>query len=114
MKLSDLTSHAGEWLRGSGPMSEVVISSRIRLARNIAGYPFLARCSRGQRSTIEHKTRDTILDTLIAPQMLYVALLQAPQTEIVLPDALHPISKAHAAVEGARGVAAGENETVSM
>ena len=35
MKLSDLTSHAGEWLRGSGPMSEVVISSRIRLARNI-------------------------------------------------------------------------------
>jgi len=28
MKLSDLTNHAGEWLRGSGPMSEVVISSR--------------------------------------------------------------------------------------
>ena len=42
MKLSDLTNQAGEWLRGSGPMSEVVISSRIRLARNIVGYPFLS------------------------------------------------------------------------
>ena len=35
MKLSDLTNQAGEWLRGSGPMSEIVISSRIRLARNL-------------------------------------------------------------------------------
>ena len=25
MKLSDLTTRAGEWLRGSGPMSEIVI-----------------------------------------------------------------------------------------
>ena len=66
MKLSDLTNHAGEWLRGSGPMSEVVISSRIRLARNFAGYPFLARCSRGQRTTIEHKTRDTILQSQVS------------------------------------------------
>ena len=37
MKLNDLTNQAGEWLRGSGPMSEVVISSRMRLARNLAG-----------------------------------------------------------------------------
>ena len=74
MKLSDLTSHAGEWLRGSGPMSEVVISSRIRLARNVAGYPFLAKCSRGQRTTLEHKIRDTILAANIAPQTLYVDL----------------------------------------
>ena len=46
IKLSDLTGHAGEWLRGSGPMSEIVISSRIRLARNLAGHRFLARASR--------------------------------------------------------------------
>ena len=53
MKISDLTQSAGEWLRGNGPMSEIVISSRIRLARNIAGLPFLSRCTRGQRTTLE-------------------------------------------------------------
>jgi protein arginine kinase len=78
MKLSDLTSHAGEWLRGSGPMSEIVISSRIRLARNVAGYPFLARCSRAQRTALEHKVRDTILGASLASQVLYVDLDQAP------------------------------------
>src|SRR5205814_2037231 len=75
MKLSDLTSHAGEWLRGSGPMSEVVISSRIRLARNIAGYPFLARCSRAQRTTLEHKIDDALeakLDYCFHPRFGYL------------------------------------------
>ena len=43
MKLSDLTQQAGEWLRGSGPMSDIVISSRIRLARNVEGYAFTGR-----------------------------------------------------------------------
>src|SRR3989449_10701443 len=104
MKLSDLTSHAGEWLRGSGPMSEVVISSRIRLARNIAGHPFLARCSRAQRTTLEHKTRDVILGANIAPQTLYVDLEGAPEMDRQLLVERHLISKPHAAAEGARGV----------
>src|SRR3982751_3441713 len=81
MKLNDLTQHAGEWLRGSGPMSEIVISSRIRLARNIAGVQFLTRCSRGQRSTLERKIRDTILESQVVPQMLYVDLEGAPETD---------------------------------
>src|SRR2546429_1112782 len=114
MKLSDLTSHAGEWLRGSGPMSEVVISSRIRLARNIAGYPFLARCSRAQRTTLEHKIRDTILGASIAPQTLYVDLDGAPDVDRQLLVERHLISKQHATSNGARGVAIGQDETVSI
>ena len=80
MKLSDLTNHAGEWLRGSGPMSEIVISSRIRLARNLAGNRFLSRCTtKGQRQEIEQRVRDTILEAQLAPQMLYVDLDKAPR-----------------------------------
>ncbi len=37
-----LTSNC-EWLRGTGPESDIVLSSRIRLARNIAGYSFSDR-----------------------------------------------------------------------
>src|SRR3954464_13961526 len=114
MKLSDLTNHAGEWLRGSGPMSEVVISSRIRLARNLSNHLFLARCSRAQRTALEKKTRDVILESNIAPQTLYVDLEQAPQMDRDLLVERHLISKPHAAAEGARGVAIGENETISI
>ena len=62
MKLSDLTNHAGEWLRGSGPMSDIVISSRIRLARNVAGYPFLSKASVGDRKALDQRLQDTILE----------------------------------------------------
>ena len=35
----------GEWLRGSGSDADIVISSRIRLARNVVGFPLKARLS---------------------------------------------------------------------
>ena len=114
MKLSDLTNHASEWLRGSGPMSEVVISSRIRLARNISGFRFLARASRHERTQLERKVRDTILGAGIAEQTLYVDLDQAPELDRQLLVERHLISKQHAGGEGARGVAVGANETISV
>ncbi|MBU1124583.1 MAG: protein arginine kinase [Candidatus Omnitrophica bacterium] len=35
MNLNDLLNHTSEWLKGTGPHSDIVISSRIRLARNL-------------------------------------------------------------------------------
>jgi protein arginine kinase len=95
-------------------MSEIVISSRIRLARNIAGFPFLSKCSRAQRTQVEKRTRETILDAQLAPQTLYVDLDAAPEVDRQLLVERHLISKPHAAAEGARGVAIGENETISI
>ena len=114
MKLSDLTNHAGEWLRGSGPQSEIVISSRIRLARNVAGLPFLTRATRQQRQVLETRLREVLLSVQISPQTLYVDLEQAPEIDRQLLVERHLISKQHALAEGARGVAVGENETLSV
>jgi len=47
--INDLAKQVGEWLRGEGPYSAVVISSRIRLARNLAGFPFLSKASESER-----------------------------------------------------------------
>lgn len=48
MKLDDLLNHTSEWLKGTGPNSNVVISSRIRLARNINGFSFPQRSNKKQ------------------------------------------------------------------
>jgi protein arginine kinase len=40
MKLNDLLNHTSEWLKSTGPYSDIVISSRIRLARNLDKLPF--------------------------------------------------------------------------
>ncbi|CAN5506609.1 protein arginine kinase [soil metagenome] len=114
MKISDLTSRAGEWLRGVGPMSEIVISSRVRLARNVSGYPFLTKCTRTQRAALERKARETILSAAISSSMLYVDLEAAPQVDRDLLVERHLISKPHAAAEGARGVAISADEDVAI
>jgi protein arginine kinase len=114
MKLSDLTTRAGEWLRGSGPRSEIVISSRIRLARNLAGQRFLTRMTRHQRQAAETRMRETILAAQLAPETLYVDLESAPEVDRQLLVERHLISKQHATAEGARGVAVGESETLSI
>jgi protein arginine kinase len=114
MNLKDLTSQAGEWLRGSGPMSEIVISSRIRLARNLGAHRFLSKCTRHQRQVVEAKVRDTILNSQLAPQVLYVDLDQAPEIDRQLLVERHLISKQHATSEGSRGVAVGESESLSI
>lgn len=114
MKLSDLTTRAGEWLRGDGPQSEIVISSRIRLARNLANQRFLSRMTRHQRQATEGKIRETILGAQLTQQMLYVDLESAPEIDRQLLVERHLISKQHAASEGARGVAIGDGETLSI
>ena len=53
MNLDDLTRTSGEWLRGTGPESDIVMCSRIRLARNLADFPFTNRASRSEKTEIE-------------------------------------------------------------
>ncbi|MBI5864204.1 MAG: protein arginine kinase [Planctomycetes bacterium] len=50
--LDEVARRAGEWLRGVGPMHEIVISTRVRLARNIRGFFFLSRADREMRQAI--------------------------------------------------------------
>lgn len=95
-------------------MSDIVISSRVRLARNVAGYPFLIKCTAHQRTALEAKVRATILASKVVPGLLYVDLENAPDLDRQLLVERHLISKQHKDAEGARGVAVGENETVSI
>ena len=55
MNLDSLLPNLGEWLRGTGPESDVVVSTRIRLARNVAQYPFQRKLSRPrQQELVDH------------------------------------------------------------
>ena len=46
MELNDFINHTGEGLRGTGPQAHIVLSSRIRLARNLRDVLFTNRAQR--------------------------------------------------------------------
>ncbi|MFA6133235.1 MAG: protein arginine kinase [Phycisphaerae bacterium] len=114
MILGDLTKHAGEWLRGEGPSHDVVVSSRVRLARNQAGMPFLSRCTDGQKQELEAHLRQHILASGIAGNILYVDIAAAGELDRQLLLERHLISREHAQSHHPCGVVISESETLAI
>jgi protein arginine kinase len=52
MKISDLAKSLGAWLDGSGPSADIVLSTRVRLARNLTDAPFTHRAREEQLARI--------------------------------------------------------------
>ncbi len=116
MNLSQMTEHAGEWLRGVGPHSDIVISSRVRLARNLAGHPFVNRANRRQRYDVLSRCRDEIVSGRIADSIIWVDLGESGDLDRQLLVERHLISRQHArgGNEQLRGVAIGSEETFAI
>ena len=52
MKFSSIIAGGGEWLRGEGPHHQVVVSSRVRLARNLRQRAFPGWAKKAERTAI--------------------------------------------------------------
>ena len=52
-----------EWLRGSGPENDIVLSSRIRLARNLAGYLYTDRLEANEQHRLIEEVERAVHNT---------------------------------------------------
>jgi len=114
MTIDDLTSSTGEWLQPGGPLGDVVISSRIRLARNVAGRRFLSRASSEERTQIERTLFDAITACQFGHNTFYVDIDKSEPLDRQLLVERHLISRQHANGEGSRGVAISSAETFAL
>src|SRR6202166_3244715 len=114
MNLDSLTQHSGEWLRGTGAESDIVISSRIRLARNLSSFPFTNRASAHQRAEIETSLRERLAKMEFAPKLEYLNIPTLTSLDRQLLVERQLISRELANTEGPRGVAVAAQENVSI
>jgi protein arginine kinase len=118
MHLDDLANTSGEWLKGSGPESDIVISSRIRLARNLADFPFISRTTDADRAEIEkilHGRLDELQATgKVAGDTLYVDVGTLDDVDRQFLVERQLISREHADSEGARAVVIDQSERFSV
>jgi len=103
MKLTDLSSDINEWLSGSGPLADIVMSSRIRLARNLAGHKFLCRCSNKEKTEILNKLKEVIMSLNVGDKVFYTSIDKAPMLDRHFLVERHLISRHHAFGKGPRG-----------
>jgi protein arginine kinase len=114
VKFEELAEQSGEWLSGRGPESDIVISSRIRLARNIAGFPFVRKCSPKDRASITtevHRALDS-LPLSAETEFVDVARLGELDRQFLMERQLisHELSEA----QGARAVILDPHERYSI
>ena len=114
MSTDRLSPHAGEWLKGTGAEADIVISTRIRLARNLATYPFVGRATPRQRAELARLLHKGAMESNVAPGLFYIELADIGDIDRGLLVERHLISREHAEAEGPRGVAVGEGEVVSI
>ena len=118
MNLDDLVTRSGEWLKGIGPESDIVVSSRIRLARNLADFPFISRATDADRTEIERLARERLQSASDSGQLdtglMYVDVgsLEEVDRQFLMERQL--ISRELSDNRGSRAVAIDPSERVSV
>ena len=114
--LNRMSDQAGEWLKGTGPQSEVVVSSRIRYARNLAGFPFVNSASRRQHAQVLQTAQQSICGGRLAGDVLWLEMDDALPLDRQLLVERHLISRQHAQgrEDIARAVAVAPDETFAI
>ncbi len=114
MKLDDLISQTCEWLKGTGPNSNIVISSRIRLARNLERIPFSHWASKKQKEELLKKVKDLLASSDYTKGALFLAMADLNNLDKQFLIERHLISKEHALRANHKAVVIGDQEILSI
>ncbi len=109
-----LAQNSGEWLRGTGPESDIVVSSRIRLARNLVDFPFIRRCSDEDRVSIERSVRARMESIDGWDKINYVDIDELSEIDRQFLVERQLISREIADADGSRAVAMDPGERYSV
>ncbi len=114
MKFSRIIASTGEWLSGDGPHRNIVVSSRVRLARNLREKPFPGWAKKAERMEVMRLVKEAVEQL---PEMAdaYSENLEAlcPLEKQVLVER-HLISREHAAKGAGSAVVMNAPQTLSV
>ncbi len=102
------------WQQHTGPDADVVVSSRVRLARNIVGFPFVSRASGPQRHEVVRVVQQARWPEPFDRSLVWVNLQQATSLDRHLLVERHLISKQFADGDQPRAVAISPDESLSI
>ncbi len=100
-----------KWYLGEGEQSDVVLSTRIRLARNLAEYPFPARLDTKSRIAVNEIVRDAVP---AAANLKYIEMKTLTQAQIVSLAEKHLISPEFASSADGRALLLSDSEEISV
>ncbi len=112
--LDDLLTHPSEWLRGVGPLSEIIMSSRIRLARNLEEYLFATRATEESQAQVLQLVVDALPQTTTLKDSLVARIKELSEVDRQFLVERHLVSREHIVNPEQKAVAIGPGELISL
>ena len=114
MNFSDFLNHTGGWLKDTGPHSDIVISSRIRLARNLDKMPFphWAKKEESERVLVMAKNAFERIEEL--KDSLFLSLEEFDSIDKQFLVERHLMSNEHAIRSNQKGLLVNPEENIAI
>lgn len=114
MKLENFFSNSGEWLRASGPHHQIVVSSRVRLARNLKNHAFPGWAKKTERLQILDEVKPYVekLNEMQDPLTSNLQDLTALEKQVLVER--HLISREQAAKSVGSAVVINRKQSLSI
>ena len=114
MDFDHLLDNPADWMKAGGPSGDIVMTSRVRLARNVRGFPFPGWARKEDRVKIWEEVRPKV-ETLREMETAFVeelSALTAIQKQVLVER--HLISREHAAKGVGCGAVMDSRQSVSI
>ncbi len=102
-----------KWYIGGGEKNEVVVSTRIRLARNLEEYPFPAKLSAAGKKQVNELVRDALLGGC-DEDLSYIEMENLTRAQAISLAERHLVSPEFASSVSGRALLLSEDESVSI
>ncbi len=114
MNINDLVKHTGEWLKAEGPNADIVMSSRVRIARNIKGYPFYQWSGKKERMEVLQTAKDAIGSSKYMKDALFLKITDLDEVDRLFLVERHLISREHTIADESKALFVEEKEIISI
>lgn len=96
--------------------NNIVVSTRVRLARNLSGLPFPLGMTESMREDLKQRVKTAIKEsnTSITGSLKYIDMADVPETEINAMVERHIISPEFAKVNSSKAIILSEDESISI
>ncbi|MBR4761647.1 MAG: protein arginine kinase [Clostridia bacterium] len=101
------------WYNNPAPEGDIAVSTRIRLARNINGYPFPARMSADKRQEVNARIKSVIAENGDG-KLKYIDMADVPENERLSMVERHIASREFVLNPQNKAIILSEDETVSI
>ncbi len=114
MNINDLVKQTGEWLKGEGPNADIVMSSRVRVARNIKGYPFFHWAGKKEKETVLSIIKSALEKSKHMKGALFVKMATLNDIDKQFLVERHLMSREHAVTDGSKALVVDGKEIISV